>query len=393
VLRIAWIFKTESVIIPVFVGSIAGSSWVLGWLPMLSRAGLTLAPLWVAPALRRAPRKQFWLMAVCIGMAAPFLLLAWLWSFPEYRVASWFLVVFLSLYFLFFTAGGMGQIAFGSLQGKLIRPARRGRLMAVSGVAGSFLAILAAFLLLRPWLALDRGLGFQLIFAFTGGGFLLAGAVVWAVHEPAVHAPAAPRRNRLLDIYDVFGNDARFRRLAYAAWLHMLMLLLFPHYVSLLKSRFEPQPFDIFIWVVAQNAGAGLFSLVAGGVADRWGNRFALRLQMFAAAGTPLLTLGLSHLEAPGPWCWLTFLALGLTPVVFKTLSNYTLELAQPEDHPRYLSTLSLTLAAPYLLFSLIVGGMIHVAGHTPVFLLLSAVGVAAALATFAIDEPRNTPR
>ncbi len=389
-LRVAWIFKTESIIIPIFVGSITDNNWVLGCLPLLSRAGLTLAPLWVAPTLRQAPRKKFWLVAFCCGMAAPFLTLAALWRVEAFRVASWFPLVFLTLYFTFFTAAGMAQIAFGALQGKLIRAVRRGWLMAVSGIAGSVLAITAAFCLLRPWLELEPALSFQLIFGFAGCGFLVAAAVVWALWEPVVVAPETPPRNRLLEMYDVFRHDARFRRLAYAAWMHMSMLLLFPHYVSLLKTRFEPQPFDVFMWVVVQNASAGIFSLLAGVLADKFGNRLSLQLQMFAAIGTPLLTLLLSTMDVPVQYTWLTFIALGLTPVVFKTLSNYVLELAPPEDHPRYLSTLSLTLAAPYLLLAMLVGVAIDLAGHGPVFCTMAGIGLCGAVAAFWLDEPRR---
>ena len=39
VIRVGWIFKTESVIIPAFLDSIAGPAWVRGMAPVLNRFG------------------------------------------------------------------------------------------------------------------------------------------------------------------------------------------------------------------------------------------------------------------------------------------------------------------------------------------------------------------
>ncbi|MGH7200277.1 MAG: hypothetical protein ACREJB_06705, partial [Planctomycetaceae bacterium] len=43
-LRVAWIFKTESVIMPAFLDLIAGAGWVRGCLPALNHIGQSLPP-------------------------------------------------------------------------------------------------------------------------------------------------------------------------------------------------------------------------------------------------------------------------------------------------------------------------------------------------------------
>ena len=45
---------------------------------------------------------------------------------------------------------------------------------------------------------------------------------------------------------------------------------------------------------------------------------------------------------------------VGLTPVAQKTFNNYTLDITKPEHHPRYLSTLSLSMALPILVSPLV---------------------------------------
>ena len=70
---------------------------------------------------------------------------------------------------------------------------------------------------------------------------------------------------------------------------------------------------------------------------------------------------------------WVTFFVLGMQPVTFKTLTNYALELAEPEWHPRYLSTLTICLAIPFPL-SLPVGWLVGVVGHVSVFVSVAVL-------------------
>src|SRR4051812_33447446 len=56
-LRIGWIFKTETVIMPDFVDAIAGAGWVRGLLPVLNRVGQSLPPLCFAESIQRSRSK------------------------------------------------------------------------------------------------------------------------------------------------------------------------------------------------------------------------------------------------------------------------------------------------------------------------------------------------
>lgn len=54
-LRFAWIFKTESVIIPAFLDSIAGAGWLRGCLPVLNRFGQSMPPIFLRGDCERLP--------------------------------------------------------------------------------------------------------------------------------------------------------------------------------------------------------------------------------------------------------------------------------------------------------------------------------------------------
>jgi hypothetical protein len=78
-----------------------------------------------------------------------------------------------------------------------------------------------------------------------------------------------------------------------------------------------------------------------------------------------------------------------MTPVAQKTLNNYTLEISRPEDHARYLSTLSLCMAAP-IFASPLVGWLIALAGFPPVYHGVTALLLVGALLSTTLVEPRH---
>jgi MFS family permease len=168
-------------------------------------------------------------------------------------------------------------------------------------------------------------------------------------------------------------------------------LALFPHYQALGRSNRLSLSFDnLMMWVVIQNMGTALFSLVAGPIADRRGNRLVMQLVMAGVAAMPVAAIGLSYWNAWGPTLYpAVFLLIGLTPVGFKTLSNFTLEMSATADHPRYLSTLGLCFALP-LFLSPALGWVVEATNFETGFFTISGVVSMGWLLTFRLHEPRS---
>ena len=404
-LRVSWIFKTESVFIPALLDTLTaplvgngaagagGAGWVQGFLPMLNRAGQSLPPLLYANALRDRPLKKFSVWATTLGMALPFGALAGvLWVWGDGFAGAGAVVVFLTLYGLFFAATGLNQLGYSTLQAKLIPPARRGRLIAAGGVLGSIAAVTVAYGYLAGWRAAGPG-SFALPFAATAAGMLASSAIVLLVREDR-DEPAAgtkPRfsvRRQFAEAAAVVRTDAAFRRVAGVGCLFVCAQLVFPHYVPLFRARFGAGALPLVDLVVAQNVGAGLFSVALGRLADARGNRLAARVCLCGVAAIPPLALVLASADSPR-WLPGLFFLLGLTPVTFKTVTNYTLELTTPANHPRYVSTLKLCMAVPFLL-AVPVGALIDAVGRRPVFLAVAACVAAGAVLTGFSPEPRR---
>ena len=73
--------------------------------------------------------------------------------------------------------------------------------------------------------------------------------------------------------------------------LFILGNMLFPHYNWLATEQLGAVDVDMVTWVIAQNIGVGVFSPLAGMIADRCGNRLAMRFEILLAAMVPLLAV------------------------------------------------------------------------------------------------------
>lgn len=387
--RTGWIFKTESVIIPAVLDAISGVGWVRGLLPALNRLGHSLPPLLLARRVEQTPYKKWvlattmWLMALCLVVwGALFMPLAT-------ALASWKPVIFLAIYGVFFACVGVNSLALNTLQGKLIQTSLRGRLMYATGILGAISAIGCVLWLMPDWLQVGNP-RFDLLFLFPGLLFAVAAMLVWCFDEKADPCPMVPKRKRncFVDAYRTLRDDQNFRRLACVASAVGSSILLFPHYQNLGLQKMRLDLSHLMWWVVVQNVGTGIFSVPMGAIADRGGNRLVLQIFLLGLAAAPALAVTISYIEA-SRWFVFTFLLIGLNPVVIRTLQNFTLEICRSTDHPRYLSTLNLCLAAP-MIFSPLVGWCVDLFGFAAVYAGVTAVILMGWCVTFTLTEPRH---
>jgi hypothetical protein len=295
---------------------------------------------------------------------------------------------------VFFMAIGVNGLAYNTIQGKLIRPNRRGRLLMIADFVGASSAVLCAIGLLMRWLHEDHA-DYVLIFGFTTGLFAAASVMSWFLKEQAddTFEPRRGVRHVFRAAWQTLADDANFRRLAIVSALFSTSLVLFPHYQAIAHQELGLGTTWLVWWVVAQNAGTALFSLMMGPVADWRGNRLVLLIVTLLIVGGPLAALVCVYFPAVGARAFPAVFALvGLTPVAQKTFNNYTLEITTPDNHPRYLSTLSLCMAVP-ICFSPLVGAAVKYLGFEVVYGGVSTLLLAGWLLSFGLTEPREPGR
>jgi hypothetical protein len=392
-IRIGWIFKTESVIIPAFVDSVAGAGWLRGLLPILNRLGQSVPPFLLSRRLKITPLKKRAMLLATVGMALPFLALAAGLGSLSPGPRPWLPPAFLALYTLFFCFLGLLNLAHGTLQGKLVRPQRRGRLLALSTIGGSLPAVACAWWLLPDWLEAPGVGGWAAIFGFAGSCFAVSALCLLAVREPRDDYHETPSRlvEQFRGAWQVLRTDTNYRRLVVVGVLFTTSLILIPHYQALARERLDLAGGRLMLWVVVQNLSVAAASAFVGPLADRYGNRLSLRLVVFATAAVPPLALVLSHLEPElGRGLFpLVFVGIGVLPIGLRLLVNYTLEICPESEHTRYLS-ISQLCAAAVLLSSPAFGLAIDATDFEPVFLVVTALIASGGVLTFRLVEPRS---
>jgi predicted MFS family arabinose efflux permease len=395
VVRTGWIFKTESIVMPAVLDLTGAGAWMRAILPTLNRFGQTVPPILFSNFLTRQRLKKYSLATSTLVMGLCFLLLAFNWEFGTgQKVPFWFGGLFLVAYAVFFIATGLNQLSFGTLQGKLIPYNQRGSLLLCSNLIGVAVAITAVLVFLPRWLSASIA-RFDWIFGFTAVCFLISTLLVLGLRE--TKGPASPigrqAKFRSREFWSHFREDVHLRRIALVGACLGSSLMLFPHYQAMARERLGLGLEQIVLWLVVQNIGTALFSIPAGWIADRTGNRLVLRLCMGLLLVGPLLAWWLSkHPGGVTTAFAAVFFFIGLTPVCIRVLSNYTLELTSSEFHPIYLSQLGLFTGVPVMVLSPLLGVLVDWVGFDPVFGLVVLTTSGGWVLTFWIIEPRSNP-
>ena len=346
----------------------------------------------MADRIRGLRRKKLALAACALLMSVPFgVLPATCWA-THARYPVWMAALFLFLYFSFFCFGGIYQLSFGTLQGKLIRPTRRGRLLLMSTFWGTIPAIMVTLWLMPAWIG-SHPPAYGQIFGFVAICFFVSGLIVFICFEPADEklSQTAKASAAVGEVAAALRGDANLRRLVLAVMLAGTGLLGFPHYQALAGERLGLTGNHLVVWVVVQSASVGLLSILVGYLADFRGNRLTLQLSIVATSLAPALAIVLAQLEPSwgAKLFWTVFIAMGVTPLVLRTVVNYTLEICEPAQHARYLSTVALCGGIPFL-FSPLVGWMVDVVGFEAVFSGTFCMILIGASVSLRLAEPRH---
>ena len=402
-IRVGWIFKTETVIMPAILDAVADSGFLRGLLPILNRSGQSLTQLFASGRLSRLAIQKWILVCTSLSMAACFAALSLAWVSLEEFYPHMLSALFLFLYGIFSISNGLNQLVAASLQGKLVSPARRGRLMVVSVTIGSIVAVCVAIIFLGPWLE-SRG-NFYKIFGATSLFFMIGAIVPVFFCEPASDAVTEPRRHivgrrrQLWKRVRDHGNQWRallyvnqdLMQLCIVAASFSAALIIFPHYQAFARECLAVESSSLLTWVIVQNVATGFVSLVAGPASDRRGTRIVLIWLIFLSSLTPITVLTLSVLsrDVAANLFWIVYVPLGLNPITLKIFTNYALELApKTSDQARYVSIVGAALALPFLL-SPVVGIAVDMVGSLPVFTGGAAAILLGAVAATKLPEPR----
>ena len=387
---IAITFVGTNTVLPTFVTRLGGSAFLVGLVATCQSAGWLLPQLLGARLVAGKPRMlPYVLVPLYVGRPA-FVILAVLTVLLGTRL-EWLLLLALYVSLLgFFGTDGLASVPWYELVGKTIPPNRRGRMFGIAQIGGGLGGMAVGWLvgLVLESRSLPFPRNYALLFALSGGVFLLNLLPFFFVKEPVEERPAGRSeakpsvRQFLSSLVEIMRRDRNFVRLISSRLLLGVATASFPFYILFMDKTMSVDAEKLGLLTSAQVLGGLVGGLAVGWVADHVGTRTVIRWSAVVAAAVPGLGLAMVAL---GPALGVGMLYGGVLLFVLMGLAgatnmigfmNYLLEVAPLERRTTYVGLFN-TLAGVLLVAPPLAGWVMQAASFQVLF---TAAVVAAAL-------------
>jgi hypothetical protein len=345
-------------IIAAFVADLTGSTVWVGGLSTVLTAAAAMPQLFVARWIEPRPTKMpFLLLAIYLRVASWAVLagLVYLLGGSQPELLAWALVGLLAI---FYAGGGLGNIPYTDIIGKVIPPARRGAFFGGKEALAGPLSVGAALLAQRILVKVGYPNNYALLFALAAAGLAVASLGFWLMREPPrTDAPgrAQPWRAYWAQLATAAG---RLKTLVVVQLLTGFSLMALPFYVVYARQDLAAPAEAVGWFLFAQVTGGVLGNLLWARLVDRASSRTMLTVCALTSTAAPLLAIGLGTL---GWW--------GLLPTFFLAGATFNgrrvgfqsalLELAPATERPTF-AALNAVLILPLAVLPLLAGLMLQ---------------------------------
>jgi predicted MFS family arabinose efflux permease len=341
-------------VISAFVADLTGSTVWVGGLSTILTVAAALPQLFVARWIEHLPRKMPYLLLAIYLRVASWAVLAWLiYSIGDSQpnTLAWALVVMLAI---FYAGGGLGNIPYTDIIGKVIPATRRGAFFGGKEALAGPLAIGAALGARKILAGIPYPNNYALLFGLAALGLAIASLGFLLIREPA----SPQSQNRSVPWRDYWHQlrkaSRRIKTLILIEVFTGFSLMALPFYVVYAREEVGA-PVDAPGWfLLAQVSGGVLANLLWARLVDRDGSRTMLLFCAGVSTITPLLAIWLSTLG--WPFLMVVFFLAGATFNGRKVgFQSALLELAPEAERPTY-AGLNAVLILPLAFLSLAAG-------------------------------------
>ena len=364
-------------VIASFVADLTGSTVWVGGLSTVLTVAAALPQLFVARWIEpRATKMPFLLLAIYLRVAS-WALLAWMIfalgdSNPQ--LLAWALVGLLAV---FYAGGGLGNIPYTDIIGKVIPASRRGTFFGGKEALAGPLAVGAALLARRILAEVTYPNSYALLFGLAAAALALASIGFWIIHEPPrTDAPGHSESWRAY-VAQLATAARRLRTLIIIQLLTGVSLMALPFYVVYAREEMGAPPEAVGWFLLAQVTGGVLGNLLWARLVDKASSRTMLTACAVTSTAAPLLAIAL------GPLGW-----WGLMPTVFLAGATFNgrrvgfqsalLELAPATKRPTF-AALNTVLILPLAILPLLAGLLLNTWSYPALFALTAGfVGLGA---------------
>lgn len=356
-------------VIAAFVAELTGSTVWVGGLSTVLTAAAVLPQLFVARWVEPRPAKMPFLLLAIYLRVASWGALAWLItsvgaSQPE--LLAWALVGLLAI---FYAGGGLGNIPYTDIIGKVIPPQRRGTFFGGREALAGPLAVGAALLARRILAEIEYPDNYALLFALAAAALAIASLGFWLIREPP--REDAPGRPLPWQAYgaQLAAAARRLKTLVVVQVLTGFSLMALPFYVVYAQQELGAPPEVVGWFLFAQVTGGVLGNLLWARLVDRFSSRTMLTVCALTSMAAPLLAIGLGGLGGLG---W-----VGLLPTFFLAGAAFNgrsvgfqsalLELAPTAERPTF-AALNAILVLPVAVLPLLAGLLLQSWPYAAIF-------------------------
>jgi len=366
-------------VISAFVAELTGSTVWVGGLATLLTVAAALPQLFVARWLEPKPRKKPYLLAaitlrvVSWGTLAGLILVI---GDQHPLVLAWILVLML---ILFYVGGGLANIPYTDIIGKIIPPNRRGAFFGGKGLLAGPLSVGAALMARRILADVAYPANYALLFGAAALGLAIASLGFWAMHEPSGTAVVTQTHTWREYRRQLAVAGRRIRTLIAAQILTGFSLMALPFYVVFARSQLGAPTQAVGWFLLAQVLGAALSNLVWAKLVDTAGSRRMLFACSVTSTLTPLIAIAASSFGWQG-MLPVFFLAGAITDGRIVGFQSALLELA-PEAERSVYAALNAALILPVAFLSLAAGLLLQYWSYTTLFVIAAVfIGAGAVL-------------
>ncbi|NMC84345.1 MAG: MFS transporter [Anaerolineaceae bacterium] len=366
-------------VISAFVSNLTGSTvWVGGLSTVLTVAG-ALPQLFVARWLEPKPRKLPYLLAAISLRVISWGTLAWLiFSIGTQHpiMLAW---IFVGMLVIFYAGGGLANIPYTDIIGKVIPQERRGAFFGGKGALAGPLSVGAALLTRQILANVHYPNNYALLFGLAAFGLAIASLGFWAIREPLSSAV----NNKMLPWneywHQLLNASQQMKELIGAQLLTGFSLMALPFYVVFALKQLQAPAGAVGWFLLVQVIGGTLSNLMWARLVDHSGSRRMLFFCAITSTLTPILAVVLS----PMGWIALLpvfFLAGAITNGRNVGFQSALLEIAPVAERSTY-AGLNAVLTLPIAFLSLAAGLFLQHWSYPALFLLVAAFVGAGAIA------------
>jgi MFS family permease len=358
-------------VISAFIADLTGSTIWVGGLSTVLMVAAALPQLFVARWIEHRPRKMPYLLTAIYLRVGSWGILAFLiYSIGDKQptILAWTLVAMLAI---FFAGGGLGNIPYTDIIGKVIPADRRGAFFGGKEALAGPLAVSAALGARQILAHIPYPNNYALLFGLAALGLGVASLGFWIMQEPVTSSEETHRHSWGDYWQKIRDTSKKLKVLIIIELLTGFSLMALPFYVVFAREKLGAPPDAIGWFLLAQILGGVLANLLWARLVDRTGSRQMLVVCASISTITPLLAIAVAPLGWPA--LFMVFFLAGATFTGRKVgFQSALLELAPAAERPTY-TGLNAVLILPLAFLTLIAGIFLQHGSYTTLFILASA--------------------